>query len=105
MQAARNRTSGCNFCWPVRWARTHAHVAQRAHKLPQAEICFRQCLTSGPAQKIDLRVYAGLVGVLMVQKKYSDVVSFCTEQLSSRIGGIGLDGFFHSEIAAAQAEL
>src|SRR5439155_13157299 len=53
-----------------------------------------------------LRVYAGLVGVLMMQKKYSDVVSFCTEQLTSRrIGGIGLDGFFHSEIAAAQAEL
>lgn len=84
---------------------TLAYLAQRTHKLPEAETFFRQC-TRGPAQNIDGRVYEGLVVVLMLQKKYTDVVKFCNEQLASRrVGGIGLDGFFHAEIAAALTEL
>lgn len=85
---------------------TMAFLAQRAHKLADAEKFFRQSLLRAAGQNSDSRVYQGLVVVLMLQKKYEDVVKFCQDQLASRrVGGVGLDGFFHSQIAAALAEM
>ena len=59
-----------------------AALAHQTKKLPEAERFFRQCLVSGLTQQNEQSVYAGLIQVLLQQKKYEDVVSLCQSALS-----------------------
>lgn len=82
------------------------YLAARTRKLPEAEKFFRQCLASGLNKDNELNVYDGLITVLMLQKKYEQAVTLCRDLLSAtKFGGIGVDGFLHSRIASALAEL
>jgi tetratricopeptide (TPR) repeat protein len=82
------------------------YLAARTRKLPEAEDFFRRCLASGPNKDNELNVYDGLITVLILQKKYEQTVSLCRDLLSgTKFGGIGVDGFLHSRIASALAEL
>ena len=85
---------------------TVAELAGRTHKLAEAELIFKQCTLGRLDPKIEYLVYRGLIAVLMMQKKYDDVVDLCRGLLASRnLGGVGLDELFHSYMAAALAEL
>jgi tetratricopeptide (TPR) repeat protein len=82
------------------------YLAAQTRKLPEAEKFFRQCLASGLNKDNELNVYDGLIAVLMLQKKYEQAVTLCRDLLSgTKLGGIGVDGFLHSRIASALAEL
>ncbi len=93
---------------PATWT-VLAYLAARAHKLPEAETLFRRCIADKKGRvdaNTELAVYEGLMAVLTMQRKYKDVVTLCRELLASRkLGGVGVDQSFHSEMAAALAEL
>jgi tetratricopeptide (TPR) repeat protein len=58
-----------------------AALAARAHQLELAEKLYRPCLKNPPPNN-EMFVYAGLVGVLMAQKKHDDVAAICKSALS-----------------------
>lgn len=84
---------------------TIAYLAARARKLPEAEKIFRNCIQRLNRDN-ELAVYQGLIAVLMMQKKYEDIVTLCSDLLRSRnLGGVGIDYFFHLQIALALTQL
>jgi tetratricopeptide (TPR) repeat protein len=54
-----------------------AALAARAHKLPEAEHFYRQCMGRNLTPENEYKVYSGLIEVLMYQKKYSDAIDLC----------------------------
>lgn len=58
-----------------------AALAARTHQLDLAEKLFRPCLRNPPRDN-EAYVYTGLVGVLMAQRKYDDVVAICQSALT-----------------------
>jgi tetratricopeptide (TPR) repeat protein len=58
-----------------------ASLAAQARQLDTAERLFRPCLKNPPPNNEQL-VYSGLIRVLMLQRKYDDVVAVCKSALS-----------------------
>jgi len=81
-----------------------ASLAARTRKLAVAEQFFRQCLQQLPADQ-EVRVYLGLIQVLMRQRKYADVVSLCQDALAHRAPRNGTEAAYHPSLAAALAAL
>jgi tetratricopeptide (TPR) repeat protein len=82
-----------------------ASLAGRTKQFDAAERLFRGCLErpGGPGPTLQADVYAGLLEVLSLRRKYQAVVELCKEglekaQLTNRV-------LFHGQMAAAQANL
>jgi tetratricopeptide (TPR) repeat protein len=58
-----------------------ANLAARVRQLDTAEKFFRQCLVNLPSTH-EASVYAGLIQILMRQRKYADVVTLCEQGLN-----------------------
>lgn len=58
------------------------NLAQHTRQLDRAEQFFRQALRQPPADREET-IYLGLIGVLMEQKKYVEVVNLCESALNS----------------------
>ena len=81
-----------------------ASLAARTRKLPEAEKFFRQCLVNLPREH-EAEVYTRLIGVLMAQKKYPDIVALCNESLQRRPRRNATGIMFHRPLAAALAAM
>jgi len=81
-----------------------AACAVRTRKLADAELFFRQCLGNLPPQHAH-GVYGGLIGVLLRQRKYADVVSLCRDALDRGPDRNALELTLHPGMAVALAGL
>jgi tetratricopeptide (TPR) repeat protein len=83
-----------------------AALAARARKLPEAERFFRQCMVSSLTQQNEQRVYTGLIQVLLLQKKYADVVTICQSALNGPRRAHNSNAvIFEANLATALTEL
>lgn len=83
-----------------------AVLAARTRKLPEAERFFRQCLAQALTHENEYKVYSGLIQVLMLQKKYADVVSLCQRALNGASPARNTNAIiFETSLASALTEL
>jgi tetratricopeptide (TPR) repeat protein len=82
-----------------------ASLADRSRQLELAEKLYRACLNNPPPNNEPF-VYSGLVHVLMLQRKYADVVVLCEDVLARRRPPRKTPArYFEGRLAAALSEL